>query len=332
MKNITGAMRGGTMKSSLILLFALVLAMYTVSNAGNAKITVTAPNGGGVLAAGASTNITWTSTGDVDSVKIHLTTDNGNKWELVATGVPNSGSTGTYAWTVPDVSSEECRIRVGDVKQGGPYDMSDSTFRIIQIQKITVTSPNGGDSLKVGTRQQITWSTYGLIDSVKVELSKDNGDSWMVFTAKTLNTGIFNFYVPDLVTEKCLVKVSSAANESVFDVSDAPFSIYNPNVGITNQTELSAATVLAGMNVNDVTNTVTVTLLLAQREEVSLEIYSLQGKLIAEIITNEIKNAGLHTVQWNCTGLAGHQVPDGTYCVRVAIGSKVFAGMVAVIR
>jgi hypothetical protein len=319
------------MKSSLVSLFALVLAMYTVTSAENAKITVTAPNGGGVLASGASTNITWTSTGDVDSVEIHLTTDNGNKWELVATDVPNSGPTGTYAWTVPDVSSEECRIRVSDVKQGGPYDMSDSTFRIIQIQKITVTSPNGGDSLKVGTRQQITWSTYGLIDSVKVELSKDNGDSWMVFTAKTLNTGIFKFYVPDLVTEQCIVKVSSAANESVSDVSDAPFSIYNPNVVITNQIDLSVTGTLAAIGVNPVTNTVAVTLHLAQREEVSLEIYSIQGKLVAEV-TNEMKKAGLHTVQWNSTDRSGQQVPNGTYCVRLQIGSKVFAGMVAVIR
>jgi len=319
------------MKSSLISLFALVLAMYTVTSAGNAKITVTAPNGGGVLAAGASTNITWTSTGDVDSVKIHLTTNNGDKWELVATDVPDSGSTGTYAWTVPEVSSEECRIRVSDVKQGGPNDMSDSTFRIIQIRKITVTAPNGGESLKVGTKQQIAWSTIGLIDSVKVELSRDNGDSWMVFTAKTLNTGTFQFYVPDLVTEKCLVRVSSAANESVFDVSDAQFSIYNPNVGNLNQPDISAMSTLANIGVNPVTNTVVVTLDLAKREVVSLGIYSIQGKLITEV-TNEMKNAGLHTLMWNSTDRVGQKVPNGTYCMRLQIGSKVFGGIVAVIR
>ena len=130
------------------------------------------------------------------------------------------------------------------------------------------------------------------------------------------------------MTEKCLVKVSSAENASVFDVNDAPFSIYNPNVGVTNQTGLSGEYI----SVNSFTNTVAVTLLLAQRERVSLGIYSLQGKVITEIMTNEIKKAGLHTVQWNSVNNAGHQVPNGTYCVRLQIGSKVFARMVAVIR
>lgn len=319
------------MKSRLISLFALVLAMSTVIIAGNAKITVTAPNGGGVLAAGASTNITWTSTGDVDSVKIHLTTDNGNKWELVATDVPNSGSTGTYAWTVPDVSSEECRIRVGDVKQGGPYDMSDSTFRIIQIQKITVTSPNGGDSLKVGTRQQITWSTYGLIDSVKVELSKDNGDSWMVFTAKTLNTGIFKFYVPDLVTEKCIVKVSSTANESISDVSDTPFSIYNPNSSINNHIGNFKAGNLVFLGSNPVTGTMQLTISLVQQEKVQVNIYTLAGKQVVRLV-NERINAGRHTILWNSSDYAGQQVPNGSYCIRIQIGRNVFARKIAVLR
>lgn len=316
------------MKSRIVLLSFILFVVNTVTTALGAKITVTAPNGGGVFGAGASTTITWETQGTVDSVKIHLTIDNGESWDLVETDIPNTGS---YAWTVPDVTADSCKIRVRDVLPSGPSDMSDSVFRIIQIRQITVTAPNGGESLPVGTKQLITWTTYGIIDSVRVELSRDNGKSWMIFASKMANTGSFSFYVPDMVANSCKVKVSSASDTSISDISDASFSIFNPNIAIVNQLGIPQISALTSIGPNPCKTNLSINFSLARREQILAEIYSLKGRLIKRL-ANEMKKTGYYRVIWNGTDDSERQVSTGSYFVRLCIGDKVYTKIVTVIK
>lgn len=73
-------------------------------------VEVTSPSGGEELQVGASHDIEWTADDNVGVVSraIYLTTD-GSTYELVDSADDN---TGTFAWTVPDESSNNCKIKV----------------------------------------------------------------------------------------------------------------------------------------------------------------------------------------------------------------------------
>ena len=88
------------------------LAVYNTSNTDfsiiTPTITITSPNGAEEWYANSTHNITWEADGDVTYVKLEYSTDGGSTYPyLIAATAPNSGTTGSYSWTLPfDVSSQ----------------------------------------------------------------------------------------------------------------------------------------------------------------------------------------------------------------------------------
>jgi subtilisin family serine protease len=196
-------------------------AVFTIYQ--GAAITVTSPNGGENWQAGSSHNITWTSTGTVGNVKIQYSTNNGSSWTDVAASTANDGS---YNWTVPEVPSTNCLVRISEV-DGEPVDVSNAVFSICSQPTITVTSPNGGEVLEVDSSHHITWTTTETVGDVKIECSTNNGSVWRTIAASTANDGSYNWTVPDTPSANCLVRVSEADGTPA-DVNDAVFAIVLP--------------------------------------------------------------------------------------------------------
>jgi protocatechuate 3,4-dioxygenase beta subunit len=91
-----------------------------------AALTVTSPNGGEVWAGGSPQAITWTSTGTVGNVIIEYSTTGGGAWTTIVASTANDG---THPWTVPNVPSALCLVRVSET-DGSPADVSDAVFTI----------------------------------------------------------------------------------------------------------------------------------------------------------------------------------------------------------
>ncbi len=91
-------------------------------------IDVTSPNGGESWFVGYDYDILWYSVSTKDSVKIEYSVDAGDTWSAIAETTTNDG---LYSWTVPGTVSDSCLIRVSDVVDGIPIDVSDDLFRII---------------------------------------------------------------------------------------------------------------------------------------------------------------------------------------------------------
>jgi len=191
-------------------------------------ITVISPNGGESIVAGTTHEITWTSTGmgGNDNVMIEYSPNNGASWTKIVPTIANSGS---FNWTVPDNPSGNCLVRVSaSDSDAGPSDVSDGIFFIVTPVSVIVTSPNGGESLTVGSTHEITWTTTGMeeSDNMKIEYSIDSGTTWGVIVLSISNSGSYTWTVPDDPSENCLVRVSgSDSDESPSDVSDEVFSI-----------------------------------------------------------------------------------------------------------
>ncbi len=100
---------------------------YAYTPATAQSLFLSSPIGGETWQAGSVHNIVF-SDQNVMLVRIEWRTAADQPWQLIA---ERPGSTGTYAWTVPYVSTYEAEVRVRDAWDLDPEDTSDGPFTIV---------------------------------------------------------------------------------------------------------------------------------------------------------------------------------------------------------
>lgn len=99
------------------------------------EVTLITPDGGEVFYANSEEYILWNTskTGDdIDYIELSYSTNGGDSWYLIDTFLPDTGS---YLWTVPNIESDQCLIRVRAVDvvgKIGEYTSADH-FEIVNI-------------------------------------------------------------------------------------------------------------------------------------------------------------------------------------------------------
>ena len=93
-------------------------------------------------------------------------------------------------------------------------------------ESITVTDPNGGQEIVAGQPYTVLWTSGQSIDNVKIEYSSDQGDNWTVIDSNTANTGSFEWTLPVITSDRCLVRISDVGGGDANDVSNSVFMIY----------------------------------------------------------------------------------------------------------
>jgi hypothetical protein len=218
------------------------------------SITVTSPNGGETIQKGSVYTIRWNPVnlnnvyGGIDLVNY----SNGVRYRITPAGIPLN--TGFYTWNVVDSSVTSASI--ANITPGNMYkvqvyndgivsitDYSDNYFTITAAStqpSITVTSPNGGETWKVGETRNITWSAtgYPLNTGIYIELldysDNNNQGSYSPYKSHYIapnngsilaSSGTYNWTIPaDFVTgSKMKVKIG-VMGSSAF-TSDNYFTI-----------------------------------------------------------------------------------------------------------
>lgn len=92
---------------------------------------------------------------------------------------------------------------------------------------IAVTAPNGGESWQKGSSQSITW-TDNLSENVKIELYK-GGAFNATITTSTGSSGSYTWLIPTIFTAAAdyKIKITSIADSTIYDYSNANFAITN---------------------------------------------------------------------------------------------------------
>ena len=216
---------------------------FDVSNANftiapSNDITVTAPNGGETFQGLSSTTITWTNLPSASGqYNLQYSTNGGASYTTIASNVIGNA----YVWSVPNIPSTTCLIKVIDAVNTCKFDVSNTNFEITPATPIVLT-PNGGESMYAATNYNITWNAATYYSNVRIDYSTDNGFTWNNIITSTTNDGTHAWTVPNTPSTQCLVKVSNTSNLSVNDVSNAVFTIKaavtiltpNGDNGITN--------------------------------------------------------------------------------------------------
>ncbi len=90
---------------------------------------------------------------------------------------------------------------------------------------LTLTAPNGGESWQGPSQHQIQWTTTGSIANVRLAYSTDGFATSHTIIASTPNTGSYTWTIPNDPATTARVRVSSVVTPSIYDDSDANFTI-----------------------------------------------------------------------------------------------------------
>jgi endonuclease I len=100
-------------------------AVFTVTVANN--VSLTSPIGGESWTVSTSHNITWTSS-NLTNVMLEYSTDSGTNWITIIAST--TAGTASYAWTVPNTVSTNCKVRISDASNSSVNSVSASVFTI----------------------------------------------------------------------------------------------------------------------------------------------------------------------------------------------------------
>ena len=190
------------------------------------SLNIASPDGGEVWGVGSTHNITWNTVG-TGTVKLEYSTDGGATYPNLITASVNADLQ-TYAWTVPNAVGNQLRIKITSTTDASINDMSDANFQIAQ-SPVTVISPNGGETLTVGTTHYITWSAIAAAgNTVKLEYSTDGGATYPNLISASVITNLGTYAWPitaNKVGRQLRIKITSSMNANIHDTSNANFQI-----------------------------------------------------------------------------------------------------------
>ncbi|MCD6068759.1 MAG: hypothetical protein K0S33_3585, partial [Bacteroidetes bacterium] len=191
-------------------------------------INISAPNGGEVWQGLTNRTIAWTPAGTSGIFNLSYSTDNGSTY----TSIANNIAANNYNWTVPNTPSTTALVKVADATTSCQVDLSNTPFEISAATPI-LTAPNGGEIWTINSNRNVTWNTTTFHTTVKLEYSVDGGSTYNLITASTPNTGSYVWTIPNAPSGQVRVKASNSSGSLVNDVSNADFTIVQPNNFIT---------------------------------------------------------------------------------------------------
>ncbi|MFN3649488.1 MAG: proprotein convertase P-domain-containing protein [Armatimonadota bacterium] len=202
----------------------------TIIGPSTGELDITSPNGGERWDVGSSRKITWTNgpnsfvQGDV---LVQLSRDGGATYTTLGQ-VP--ALNGEFDWTVTDPETTRARVKVVSVLEPVQLDVSAADFSILN-PFIRVDRPSLNERVATGKNYVIRWDSVPDTDTVKIELSRDGGDSFTDLAASAPNTGTFN-WTPVAGTDdttRAVIRVSANGGPAREDTSD-PFIIETPAI------------------------------------------------------------------------------------------------------
>ncbi|MEI6852536.1 MAG: hypothetical protein WCL06_06815, partial [Bacteroidota bacterium] len=212
-----------------------------------APVTVDFPNTGTTLTGCSTVNIQWSRTNTFNNYSnSDSPTSYRNYYELyynvnggadqLITTVYNSQSVYaySYAWTVPDVTPGNVKVKVyaryNTYSYGTPgpifwTDSSDVASPTVDPSgTITVTAPNGGVTLNALNNYNITWTANGTSGFYDILYSTNGGTNYSVI-ASNVTGNSYTWNVSNIPSTTVLIKVRDNQNNCRKDISNSANTI-----------------------------------------------------------------------------------------------------------
>jgi len=165
-------------------------------------------------------SLSWSPKGFARSYKAQISSDQTFSTALVDIAYQTQAN---YVWTGASFNSTYF-YRVKTVNEGGESDWAVGSFHTV-APVVSVNFPNGGEALQRGLKYFIRWSD-NIAENVNIDLYKGGVFSKGIATNIT-SIGAFQWQISFDITpgSDYTIKVSSATNSALSDLSDSNFII-----------------------------------------------------------------------------------------------------------
>ena len=146
----------------------------------------------------------------------------------------NGRGSSTNIYTIRKGMEKECSVVAADVDGDSDVDVltaigyegkSDRVTLYKSDLSLNLTSPGKDAQWLFGETRSITWSTNGRFAHVKISYKTSCRGSWIVLTSSTENDGSYEWTIPEITSDSCMISISDAADSNPTDYSDY-FGIY----------------------------------------------------------------------------------------------------------
>ena len=190
-------------------------------------LILTYPNGNEVINIGDSCSIQWSASAEVSLILLDYSIDNGVCWlPILSSAYP--ASIGWYNWTIQDIPSSNCLVRVRSYSDNQVYDVSNGVFTIRAVDPLLEIFPS--HSLDFGV-------TYLNTISFRELWIKNIGASTLLVDSLAFMFTNSIFTVDDLLYPISIIEGDSTAIQiSFYPLTTGLFSdslyIYNNSVNL----------------------------------------------------------------------------------------------------
>ncbi|MCD6181257.1 MAG: T9SS type A sorting domain-containing protein [Candidatus Cloacimonetes bacterium] len=230
---------------------------FTLVPSGESYIWIHYPSGGEHFMYGLQDSVSWQHYGNFDTVNLDYSADEGHNWTTILENMPNTNHL-TYTIPAPLTTMGKLRLRAGDDSCSG---INNGLF---SVSALTITYPIRQTTMFYESTDSLCWQDIGGIETVNVQLTRDDGISWETLASAAPNIGIFTFTVTSPPSEMCQLRITSEDGEiqqtsSRFEIADCPVAWVSSSIscntltpGETESIQITFNT--AGLDVGDYTS------------------------------------------------------------------------------
>jgi hypothetical protein len=194
--------------------------------------------------------ISWTS-GGVNNIKIKILYN--NKDSSIIDSIPAQNE--AFNWIINQAIPDTIKMVLQDLSDPS---VADTTKQIVLKQLVVgnnvkykggafdghasktnargvlqLLSPNGNEQVSVLNNFVIKWRSNN-IDRIKIEYSLDSGKNWTLISGDfSATSNNYNWKTPKTPTQKGLIKISDASDNSLNDISDLTFTLLPKKISNT---------------------------------------------------------------------------------------------------
>jgi hypothetical protein len=186
----------------------------------------------------------------------------------------------------------------------------------VNVMRPHLQSPNGGETLVVGTWINVTWQKpAGWEDMTTSLLYRPKATKNWIPIANGITGTTYPWRVVDEVSDACRIRIEAHNAEGLagFDVSDGPFTITNQTTGIDDSP--IALGLLQNMP-NPFRGSTVIRFVLPGEDHVSIRVFDAAGRRVRSLLDAAMP-AGPHDVTWNGRDETGRPVASGIYFYRM---------------
>ncbi|HRG58886.1 MAG TPA: YCF48-related protein [Bacteroidia bacterium] len=186
------------------------------------SINLISPNGGETFSVGLEAIITWNSI-SVNSVSLEYSINNGLSWNTIQSNLP--ASSGSYAWTVPNLISNTVLIRVSDFSNNSISDQSVNVFSIIEPTITFINFPIGS-VYSVFSNINIYWTSIGLSNQpLELSYSNNSGQTWNLISSNVPNVGQYSWLIDCIPTDSLIFKIGVPSFNAISAISPGAIKV-----------------------------------------------------------------------------------------------------------